>query len=219
MLRSLSGRSSTLVSIRPPRYDLAMSKQLTPRQRLKALFPVPALPPDRGRIVAISEERKTGTSDRTRIEAPITKSFQKGKAQPRRPERPRPATRVARVGGVRGKERRRAEETDVEEASTVFCRRSGSSSQKSRHERYCLRRLLSKGKEAEGRYKDRNVDTLRRVLYEAKRLAQTAEVMATPLKEVIACRRLRHRQARRRGVKGNTNKEITVCLSIVLRLA
>jgi hypothetical protein len=46
-------------------------------------------------------------------------------------------------------------------------------------------KLLSKGKEAEGRYKDKNVNTLRRVLYDAKRLAQTAEVMATPPKEVI----------------------------------
>jgi hypothetical protein len=63
-------------------------------------------------------------------------------------------------------------------------------------------RLLSEGKEAEGRYKGRNVDTLRRFLYDAKRFAQTAEVMATPLKEVIAtpeAARLAGEKTRRKG--------------------
>jgi hypothetical protein len=45
--------------------------------------------------------------------------------------------------------------------------------------------LLSKGKGAEGRYKDIKSETLRRALQTAKRQDQTAKMLSTPLKEVV----------------------------------
>jgi hypothetical protein len=45
--------------------------------------------------------------------------------------------------------------------------------------------LLSKGKAADGRYKDVKSRTLRRVLQNAKRLDRKAKVLATPLNELV----------------------------------
>jgi hypothetical protein len=185
LLRSLSGRSSTLVSIRSPRYDLAMSKQLTPRQRLKALFPFLRSLRTAGESSPSPKSERLACQIERVLRRPLRRASKKAKLN-LDDQRDRDQLLVwlawAVYGGKSaGAPRIRTSKKLLQFFADVQAVQAKNPGMK---DTACCR-LLSKGKEAEGRYKDRNVDTLRRVLYEAKRLAQTAEVMATPPKEVI----------------------------------
>jgi hypothetical protein len=179
-----------------------MAKQLTPRKRLNALFPFlhslgTAAEPE----PSPKTERLVRRIERV-LRRPLRKAFKEAKLNiddPGHRDQLLVWLAWAVYGGKRaGAPRIRTSKKLLQFLADVQAVRDKNPGIK---DTPCCR-LLSKGKEAEGRYKDRNVDTLRRVLYEAKRLAQTAEVMATPLKEVIAtpeAARLAGEKTRRKG--------------------
>jgi hypothetical protein len=186
LLRSLSGRSSTLVSIGPPPYDLAMSKQLTPRKRLKALFPF------------LRSRRSAG-------ESPPSPNSEKLARQIERVLR-RPLRRASKKAKLNLDDQGDRDQLLVWLAWAVYGAKSAGAPKKWTPEKLRLLladaralrdkdgklketaccKLLSKGKGGEGRYQGMNSGTLRRVLYEAKVLDRKAKALAAPLKEVFA---------------------------------
>ena len=185
MLRTLSGRSSTLVSIRAPPYDLAMSKQLTPRQRLKALFPfLHSLGTAAEPVSSPNSERLARQIERV-LRRPLRRASKKAKLNIDN-EGDRDQLLVwlawAVYGGKspgaprkwRPKKLRRLLE-DVQALRT---------DNPTLKETACCE-MLSQGRGGDGHYKGQKSRTLRRILQKAKALDRTAKVLATPLKDVI----------------------------------
>jgi hypothetical protein len=163
-----------------------MAKQLTPRKRLNGLFPFLRSVP-KSETPAMSERRKKLVRRIANVAArPVMTAFRKaGLNINNREDRDQLLVWLAWSvygGKSAGAPRKWGAKKLRRLLDDVQALRSRDSTLT---ETACCK-LLSKGKEAEGRYKDRNVDTLRRVLQEAKALDRTAKVLATPLKEVIA---------------------------------
>jgi hypothetical protein len=163
-----------------------MAKQLTPRKRLNALFPfLHSLLTTAKPAPSPKSERLAHRVERV-LRRPLRKAFKEAKLNvDDQGDRDQLLVWLAWAvyGGKRaGAPRIRTSRKLLQFFADVQAVQAKNPGMK---DTPCCK-LLSKGKEAEGRYKDKNVDTLRRVLYDAKRLAQTAEVMATPPKEVIA---------------------------------
>jgi hypothetical protein len=162
-----------------------MAKQLTPRTRLKALFPfLHSLGTAAEPVPSPKSERLARRIERV-LQRPLRRAFKEAKLNfddHGHREQLLVWLAWAVYGGKSpgaprkwGPKKLRRLLDDVQALRT--------SDPKLKETACC--KLLSKGKGGDGRYQGINSGTLRRVLQNAKRLDRKAKVLATPLHEVI----------------------------------
>jgi hypothetical protein len=165
-----------------------MSKQLTPRKRLKALFPFLRSLRTAGESSPSPKSERLACQIERVLRRPLRRASKKAKPN-LDDQRDRDQLLVwlawAVYGGKSaGAPRKWTPKKQQLLLTDVRALQARDPKLKLKETECCD--LLSKGKAAEGRYKGFESDTLRRVLQNAKRLDRKARALATPLKDVIA---------------------------------
>jgi hypothetical protein len=160
-----------------------MSKQLTPRKRLKALFPFLRSLRTAGESAPSPNSERLARQIERVLRRPLRRASKKAKLNlDEQGDRDHLLVWLAWAvygGKSAGAPKKWTSEKLQQLLDDVRMLRTDN-----RREGDCCD-LLSKGKAAEGRYKDQKSSTLRRVLQKAKALEREAKVLATPLQEVI----------------------------------
>jgi hypothetical protein len=163
-----------------------MAKQLTPRKRLNALFPFLHSVLTTAERAPSPKSKKLARRIERGLKRPLETAFEKAKLNiDHQGDRDQLLVWLAwAVYGGRSAGARRKWTPKKLQLLLTDVRALQARDPKSKETKCC--KQLSEGKVAEGRYKGFKIDTLRRVLQNAKRLDRKAKVLATPLDEVIA---------------------------------